>query len=143
MWKNSKMNSVENWYDGFVDYYKSRIEKYLEYFNLKNWDYEIFASVDEKNFGLCCASIIDKLVVFEISIPILEEITKNLKSDNVYNDVISKIDKVAFHEVMELMLFKIRQFGLENANEYRENEMNEEIHSIIRTLENTIYKLIK
>ena len=55
-----------------------------------------------------------------------------IEKDVSYED----ITKVAFHELLEIMLSKLRNFSENNELYISKREVDEEIHSIIRTLEN-------
>lgn len=61
------------------------------------------------------------------------------------NEVTSleEIRITAFHEVFESMFYRLRDFSLNTTEEVLPREVDDQIHSIVRTFENRILPLIK
>ena len=50
------------------------------------------------------------------------------------------LKKAAFHEVCELLLYRLREMSNMSSISYRAEEVDAETHAVIRTLENTIFE---
>ena len=105
--------------------FQQEVHKWLERFGLKGWNVyfehiNIPGSLAQTQFN-----IIERLAIFKLSttwdIPPTPE----------------EIKKTAFHEVCELLLSRIRIIA--KSRFINEDEIDEEIHNIIRILENTIF----
>lgn len=56
---------------------------------------------------------------------------------------LKEIRSIAFHEVFETMFYRLRDFSLNTTEVVLPREVDDQIHSIVRTFENKILPLIK
>jgi hypothetical protein len=121
-------NKTENF-----DFFKEQVEHYYEFFKLHRWKLEIklseedsdshaYIEYDDLETGQYCATL-----------------TANLYWLMDENDL-DKIRLVAFHEILELLLAELVRVA--ESRYISELMIPNSIHSIVRTLENTIYELI-
>lgn len=116
--------------------FKHECTKWIKTFGLI--DYEIYFSnlADEKNRGFCITNYLGKIG------------TINMSTEWDFGDVklsdkqlIMEIRKVAFHEVVELLLAQFVHIA--ESRYCNEDEMEESRHRIIRTLENVIFGCVR
>ncbi len=109
--------------------FKKSIYKWLDYFGLKKWDVSLFyEEYDMESNANIVWNYSNKIVSFYLN--------PNLDKDE-------DIDKLAFHEVVELLLAKLRNYSLNTKYVISDEEVDASIHTVIRTLENTLYLVIK
>ncbi|MHA1866835.1 MAG: hypothetical protein ACTSXD_02080 [Candidatus Heimdallarchaeaceae archaeon] len=111
--------------------FRKECDKWIEVFGLKDWYvyYVHYDNIEDSGaYGSCSASINTKCA--EISL------YKNLY-DNYYDEHIIK--RTAFHEVCELLFIKIKFFTVTDTK-VQEREIEEELHTIIRRLENSLFE---
>ena len=107
--------------------FKRECEKWIEFFGLKEYRIEFFHEDIGQTRGQ--TDDYDHLMVCDIKFP------KELHSETDNG----KIKMAAFHEVCEVMLIRVRRMADEY---YAFDRVNREIHTIIRKLENSIYKAL-
>jgi hypothetical protein len=116
------------------------VKKYIDFFGLYEW--ELFFSEDTNSMNralVCWHTINDRqegsgmIATFQWrrSWIVKKETTKD------------EIKKVAFHEVLELLLGKVRDFGENKTVLIPDYVVDEEIHKIIRRIENKVFNLIE
>ena len=107
--------------------FERECEYWCDYFGLKNWErwYEHKELVDA--VAEAAANPETRLSVLRVNI----DFKKYNKSDGMW-----ELYKSAFHEVCEVMLSKISTLAQVGCSQ---KMVNEEIHNIIHTLENTIW----
>lgn len=108
--------------------FKSECDKWIDTFGLKAWSvhYE-HKDVGKDTLASCYYDVTNRIATLVLS--------KGWDDDEVTD---YQVRKSAFHEVCELLMANMRTLA-----EYRYTtrlEIEEEIHAIIRTLENTIYR---
>ncbi len=106
--------------------FKEECEKWLDYFGLKDWNCYYYHEKLDKDDAQTIGSINDKQAVIKLN-------TEWSEKDDGY-----ELKKTAFHEVIEVLLIKLRCMaeGTYPANEYT---IDEECHSIIYRLTHTIF----
>lgn len=103
--------------------------KWIEKFGIK--DYNVVTKhtrLNDDTKAYCTFHVVNRWAVLEL----------NTGWDSSWDTSTMAIKKTGFHEVMELFLARLR-----NLAEYRyttENEIDEAIHAIIRTLENVVFE---
>ena len=110
-------------------YYKERTEHWINHFGLYNWDVNVHEDEDEYDGNLACtmSNIDNKRADIYLCVDWGDtEMTRH------------ELDKVAFHEVLEVMLAEIRH--LAGRRDIRFEEIDGAIHSIIRILTATIFE---
>lgn len=105
--------------------FKKECKKWIDKFGLINWEV-YYLHKKSKNLAFMTANLVGRVADIGLA--------KTWKNSEVSN---FEIKKCAFHEVNELLLYRLR-----NLAEYRYttyNEIDEEVHAIIRTLENVLF----
>ena len=109
--------------------FRDECRKWIDIFGLKSWSvkYDHRNAAGKDTLASCCYSVTDRVATLVLS-------------KDWGNDVVDdyQIEKSAFHEVCELFLANIRTLA-----EYRYTtmlEIDEEVHAVIRTLENVLYE---
>lgn len=121
-----------------IQFFTNEVQYYIEYFGLVDW--KLFVNeidkeevIKEKELCATCyvGDIENRTVAISYNKDWIDE-----------ENCLKTISQVAFHEVMELMLSKLNAFS--NSREFfiPESIITEEIHKIIRTLENKVFKII-
>lgn len=110
--------------------FKKECERWIEYFGLKNWQiHYLLDDIDGRaEIRYNCQDGIAVIVLAKE----WDEI-----DDFFVND--TSIKRSAFHEVLELLLGRLTNMASRRYN-VDVGDIDEEAHSIIRTLENTIYR---
>ena len=123
-----------------VKLFKDSIKKYIDYFGLWEWEYHIKESEIPNYRARTSYYDIEEnpegsgyIVTFFYNVAWLKDKETNKE----------EIDKVAFHEVLELLFCKLRDWSENNNFHITKYQVDEEVHRIIRRLENKIWKLIK
>lgn len=108
--------------------FKAECEKWIEIFGLKGWSIWYSHTVeDNTNRAECSYKILNRSLGFRLN--------PDWGGDTVTEKALSKD---AFHEVSEALLCRIR--CLSQSRFIHLDEIDEEIHAIIRTLENVLWK---
>ena len=116
------------------EYFEKQVNKWIDFFDLRSFEVYIFEENNQDNKATCYQNSID--VGGQIA-------------SIVYNkEWIGKADrpeisKVAFHEVMELLLFELRLMSGNHDLHISKREVDKEIHRVIRILESKIYDKIR
>lgn len=103
--------------------------RWIEFFGLKGWQVEFrHENVEGKNYrAACSASLYARTSALTLTV--------DWKHDPVTE---LKVRRSAFHEVCELFFSRIEI--LANDRTTNEDMVREEIHHIIRTMENTVFQ---
>lgn len=109
--------------------FKNEVEKWINYFGLKSW--KIDFGVDDLNDANSTVQFKDFAGVAKFTLTSTwdEEPSEEL------------IKRIAFHEVFHLLLGKIDALAMTRF--LNAEELNKELHAVIRTMENTIFKDLK
>ena len=111
--------------------YKKECEKWIDVFGLKGWEpYFEHDIKDENALAQMFADIEGRTCTFFLA--------PDWGGNPVTNE---ELDKTAFHEVLELLLARLN--FLANSRSVNQSEIVEEIHHIIRTFENAVFKIFK
>ena len=109
--------------------FKAECEKWIKCFGLLGWRfYYQHADIEGNQLAYCCFPDEPEDRVFTLGF------TVNLGATYCDTD----LKRSAFHEVMEALLYRIRY--LAHVRYIQPEEINEEIHNLIRILENVVYK---
>jgi hypothetical protein len=107
--------------------FKKECKKWIEIFGLKEWSYYFFHdNWDEKNR----ASVIYNVVKRTVSI--------NLETKWNTPPTVNDIKITAFHEVCEVLLGPI--YLIAESRSFDSSDLDSQCHSIIRRLENSLFK---
>ena len=108
--------------------FKKECDKWISFFGLCGWRifYE-FIDAGEDCYAQIRYNLLDRVATITLNLFIYDE-TERTEVD---------VKRSAFHEVCELLLARISLFGKERF--VNENEIDEEIHNLIRIFENTIF----
>jgi len=110
--------------------FKSECKKWITVFGMLGWEvYYQHKDLSGNQFAYCLWPQTPQDRVFTIGL------SKNLPE---YDDLEMEIKRSAFHEVMEAFLYRISYLG--EARYLQPEEIPEERHHIIRTLEKVIFK---
>lgn len=117
-------------------YFKARVSFWLKLLGVMNWSVEC---VHDNRYSDTKA-----MTCFKLSsrISIIHFTKKVIKNADISPDTYSEygIDKVAFHEVCELLLCDMT---VNLADFLSERETNGKIHQVIMTLENTVFPRLR
>jgi len=116
-----------------INFFKNETRRFMDFFGLHNWDITFAIEEDSDNEASCWSSSIEDLNSNR-TITIAYEV-EWLKQENN----LKVISKTAFHEVMEIMLMKLRLFAENKTLLVTEREIDDEVHNIIRIFENRIF----
>lgn len=106
--------------------FKKCVMYWVGQFGLYGWDIRLLHQEDEDSIAYARYNVPNRLVSIILA--------KNW-DDKVVTDV--QIDKAAFHEVGELLMMRLRFIA--ESRFITEEEIGEEIHGIIRILENVVW----
>ncbi|MBE9542064.1 MAG: hypothetical protein IMF01_07070 [Proteobacteria bacterium] len=112
-----------------LKYFTLRINYWVEFFGLHNWDVNVHADddTDEETLAETYSNVNNKRADIYLIMDWGDtEMTQ------------SELDKTAFHEVLEVMLAEIRYIA--GKRDIRFGEIDSAIHSIIRILTVKIFK---
>ena len=114
------------------EWYKQSIKYYLKFFNLENWEVDIVHDeLVEGSKASCLIYDTPRSVSFGLSRTFFDYEKLNR----------SRIDKFAFHEVMELHYFNVGRLAIDR--NFILDDLERETHNNIRTMENVIWDLVK
>ena len=109
------------------EYFKKRCLFWIDYFGLKGWEYYFFHEQwNEKTFANVRINVIGRVVSLNLS----------KKWSNVRKTTKVELDKCAFHEVCEVLLGRLSYLAIERF--IKDEEVDEEVHNIVRTLEKVV-----
>jgi len=106
--------------------FKKECDKWVKFYGLNNWRIKYEEMEDESNSGLCSFDLHNRMAVISLNTAADE---KNV------NPAL-----IAFHEVTELLLARIRYLATERY--IQPDEVDDAIHECIRTLENSVWKSV-
>ena len=129
----SKISDKE--YNRRVKLFQDSIKKYIDYFGLI--DYELF--FDEQHNIENQASVYWRSNSGDQNVTVTHTVEWLKNSETKDNEII----KCAFHEVMEILLSHLSDFGTDRERNITEREIITEVHRIIRVMENKVFPLIK
>lgn len=110
--------------------FKTECLKWIEIFGLKGWKVGFeHKETNDAYAHVKVDGIVDRFVIFVL----------NSKPDET--DLHYDVKKTAFHEVCELLLWRMEYIG--TCRYVQPEELPEERHNIIRILENSFYKMYK
>ncbi len=114
-----------------IMFFKKEVNRFLEFHGLV--DYEIYFEKEEDitNRASCSVQSPNRIATFRY-----EE--NWLKETNDLND----ISKTCYHEVLELLFSKLRDFAVNREITVTQREVDDEVHKIIRILENKYFEKI-
>ena len=110
--------------------FKKECRKWIDFFNLHEWDIEIFHKNDETGKFICAFS-----VSYPISMNAAIYLSEEWDESQSAHEEIS-IKQSAFHEVCEVMLSQITEMCRFT---FSEQECRQKIHNIIHKLEHSIF----
>lgn len=116
--------------------FKSECEKWIERFGLLGHRF-YFAHNDDKNDALAWCVYPDRHEDRAFTLGL----TKTLDKDRFDGFEPMDINRSAFHEVMEAFLYRLRNLAM--CRFITPEEVEDEVHNIIRTLENVLYPKYK
>lgn len=111
-----------------VAYFENRVLHWQVYFGLIGWKYCFKHFVD--HYTLARVSVDHCARAIEVGVNLL---FPHYERPTKYN-----IDRSAFHETMEILLS-----GIEHSLKSKNDTLDETVHGIIRTLENSIFRKIR
>lgn len=111
--------------------FKKEALKWLEYFGLKSWSVYFEQKKIEGCRALCTFNCVGGIATISLGTSWNEQ-NKIFVTDEI-------IKRTAFHEVCELFLARLNDMVSQRYN-LNEGDVEEEIHRIIRVLENTVWK---
>jgi len=110
--------------------FKNKCQSWIEFFGLHGW--RVFYNFEEIKdcFGDCTCFLSGRVCTIRLN-------------SKIHKDDFAELDlrRTAFHEVLEILFSRIR--SINNARYVSDDEMEEEIHNIIRILENKLFPLIE
>ena len=110
------------------DIFKKECSKWIKYFGLLDWEVNIREEKRKVNY------LAQTSVSFHNRIATI----KVVKDWRQFETTNKEIKKTAFHEICEVMFYNVRY--LAEARFLTENEIDPEIHKLIRILENTVFE---
>lgn len=126
-----------------IDYFKKEVFRFIDFFGLIDWEVYVFEQDKREDSLASCRwhGISPELngegngknasICFGI---------KWIKDPQTTK---LELSKSAFHEVTELLLANLSDYSNNNSIIISQREIENEIHSIIRRLENRVFPLIK
>jgi len=112
-------------------FFEDRVIYYAQYFGLLHKRVDVsFEATEEPGNAATCMNGEAQIV----------NITLNSVWIKEGNPDKLTLDKVAFHEIMEALLMELRLFSMEAVSEAC---VDDEVHRIIRTLENAVWPMIR
>jgi len=113
--------------------FKKEVLKWLDIFGMKNWQVHFEQRKIEENRAQITFNCVSGIAVFTLS--------TNWDEQNLAFVTDENVCKSAFHEVCELLLGRLNDMTEQRYNLSR-LDVEEEIHRIIRTLENTVFPML-
>lgn len=107
--------------------FKKECAKWIEFFGLKDWEVRYIHEKDYENLASISFNVSNGNVVFSLSI-----------HWGTLKPTIHELKITAFHEVVELLLARLR--ALARARYVTPEEIIEANHAIIRRMENSVFK---
>ena len=124
--------------DQKIKYFVSECQRFIEFFGLYEWQ-----------ITYCQHGLQDEARAMCVTSGIVNNVEGDGQQATLSYDIewINESDKeeisiCAFHEVMELMFTKLRDYSTNNMYIVTWREVDDEFHRVIRRFENKIYPLI-
>lgn len=116
-----------------IKFFKNEIKYWINYFGLHNYSIIFDTEDDENNCACCIPNSIkelnsERMITFTYS--------KSWVKDE---DDLNEISRIAFHEIFELLLLRLRMFAENKKVLVNDREIDDEVHSIIRVMENKVF----
>jgi hypothetical protein len=109
--------------------FQAECEKWIEFFGLYGWNIHYKHTKIEGCYGQCFYNIVGRVATIELSTDF----------DHNHKAILTSVKETAFHEVCELLLAKLRDLSTGKLSS-NYDIVDEEIHSIIRILENKVFE---
>jgi hypothetical protein len=104
-------------------HFTKKVRQFQREFGLLDWELFVVQDASEENRGWCTTDIQGKMCFIGIDIEFMEDKHTSLK----------EIEKVAFHEVLELLLSEL---GHECSRFASDDSVEHHTHNVIRRIEN-------
>jgi len=112
-----------------IEYFKRCAKYWYNYFHMTNWCLQVEClNLEEPAFAM-----------FQGSIPDMHGVITLNQSWPIHMISNLELDRVAFHEVCEMLIYPLTVISEQRFNVIPEG-ITREVHSIIRVLENTVFK---
>jgi hypothetical protein len=122
-----------------IKFFKEEVNYWIDYFGFYDWELDFEEETDENNRASLATGSNNKEFDSDRIATIFYE-KGWLKEENNKK----QIAKISFHEVIELMLSKLRDFSINRSTYISEREVDDEIHRIVKIMENKVFdKLYK
>lgn len=122
-----------------IKMFKKYVRYYIDIFNLHNWEVVISEGESDTSSASCLWWSIDDYPNGCGQIASIYYDKNWIKNKKLKR---SEISRTAFHEVIELLLSKLRDYSENTEKVISSYEIDNEIHNIIRIMENKILPLI-
>jgi len=121
--------------------FRESIDKWMLFFHMSDWKYMVHLDEEyETYWATTRVTYMDNNMVGCNHIVNFSVSEDWLTDRHICNE--EEIDKCAFHEVMELMLIKLRTWSTTLGIGISGRECDDEVHRIIRRMENLVYPII-
>jgi len=121
-----------------IAYFTSECQRFIDFFGLHEWQIYFGEHEDSSARSMCFTSGITDNVYGD---GMMTELSYN--KDWLNSAGKNEISVCAFHEIMELLLSKLRDYSTNDSFIVSQREVDDEVHRIIRRFENKIHPLIK
>ena len=115
-----------------INFFKKEVKKFIELHGLVSYDVYIAETHNEECEACCDLPDSNRKLAIRYNTTWLKE-ENNLKN----------ISLTAYHEVLELFFISIREMASERHLFFSNVQVDNEIHKLIRTMENVYFNLIK
>lgn len=115
-----------------VKHFENSVKKYQKMFNLLNYRISIFEQIKPGVRASCYHDNEGRVASICYSLEWLHE-----------NPSLNDIEETAFHEVIELLLSKLRDYSIDLNIQRTTEDVNQEVHNIIRILENILIRKMR
>ena len=124
--------------DQKIKLFRSECQRFIEFFGLHEWQIQYKQhDLSDNARAMCSTSGIMSNVEGDG-----QQATLSYDIEWIRESDADEISICAFHEVMELMFMKLRDYSTNNQFIVTWREVDDEFHRIIRRFENKIYPLI-
>lgn len=111
--------------------FSNEASAWLSWFGLSNWRTDIsHQQIDDDECLACCMSELGQRRA---------NLALNISVDQDTPVTFPQVKKAGFHEVVELLMARIRKLGEKRMDSGEEDEFDDAIHEVIRVLENTLF----
>lgn len=119
-----------------AQHFKERVEYWFEYFGMFDFELHVKKSNSDDNLATTYHHFLQKKPFYDGRIFTITYSDKWIKDKNTKKE---DIDKTAFHECLEALTYRLRDFSLNQDYVVSPREVDSEIHRLIRTLENRVF----